>query len=152
MLVMNDTFLEDLISEYSKEEAIKKEEEKRRQFFQTIGKKGGLAKKNSLNFSKVVSVRFTEKEFEKLQQKADKHHLKLSQLLRLICTQQELRINEFAVDETLLQYGNHFVRISNLLRNHEWNQFENKQEIWFEIQNIIKLIKEYIYQNGLKNE
>jgi hypothetical protein len=66
--------------------------------------------------------------------------------------EKELKINEFQTDEVLLQYGNHFKKISNLLRNREWNVFENKKEILVRIENLIELIHQYLYSKIKKNE
>ena len=111
-----------------------------------------MKKKTANQFSKIVSVRFTEKEFEKIQKEADFYKLKISKYLRLVSTEKELKINEFQTDAVLLNYGNNFIRISNLLRNREWNEFENKKEILEEIQTTTRLIREYLYQQIIKHE
>ena len=59
--------------------------------------------------------------------------------------EKELKINEFKTDEVLLQFGNNFKKITNLLRNREWNVFENKKEILLRIENVIELIHQYLY-------
>jgi hypothetical protein len=66
--------------------------------------------------------------------------------------EKELKINEFQTDEVLLQFGNHFKKITNLLRNREWNVFENKKEILAKIENLIDLIHQYLYSKIQKNE
>jgi hypothetical protein len=38
----------------------------------------------------------------------------------MILTEKELKINEFKTEEVLLQYGNHFIRIKNLLRHRDF--------------------------------
>ncbi|EKB56716.1 plasmid mobilization protein [Bergeyella zoohelcum] len=126
--------------------------EKRKKHFQSIGRKGGLAKKKSALFSKIISTKVTEKEYLRIKVKAEKLNLKLSKYARLVLTEQELKINEFKTDEVLLQYGNHFIRISNLLRNREWNEFENKKKILNEIQTVTQLIRECLYRKIIENE
>ena len=56
-----------------------------------------------------------------------------------------LKIDEFKTDEILLEYGNNFKRIKNLLRHREWNFFANKKKIIVEIEEIIELVREYLY-------
>ena len=54
--------------DYLKEEQKEKNaEEKRKNYFKTIGKKGGLAKKKSALFSKTISTKLTEKELQEIQ-------------------------------------------------------------------------------------
>ena len=143
---MENDFLKDFILQISKQQEQKDADERRKKHFQSIGRKGGLKKKTSQQFSKVVSVRFTEKEFEEIEKQASKYNLKISKYLRLLLTEKELRINEFKTDEVLLQYGNHFVRIRNLLRHREFSEFENKKEILREIENVTQLIYQYLYE------
>ena len=149
---MKNDFLKQFVRQISEKQIAKVAEEKRRNRFREIGRKGGLKKKTANHFSKVVSVRFTEKEFEKIQKEAEKYNLKISNYLRLISTEKELKVNEFKTDEVLLNYGNNFIRISNLLRNRQWSEFENKKEILEEIQTVTKLMREYLYQKIIENE
>ncbi len=151
---MENDFLKDFILQISKQQEQKDADERRKKHFQTIGRKGGLRKKTSQQFSKVVSVRLTEKEFEEIEKQASKYNLKISKYLRLLLTEKELKINEFKTDQVLLQYGNHFVRIKNLLRHREFSEFENKKEILREIENVTQLIYQYLYdkQNTQQTE
>ena len=151
---MENDFLKDFILQISKQREQKDADERRKKHFQTIGRKGGLRKKTSQQFSKVVSVRLTEKEFEEIEKQASKYNLKISKYLRLLLTEKELKINEFKTDQVLLQYGNHFVRIKNLLRHREFSEFENKKEILREIENVTQLIYQYLYdkQNTQQTE
>ena len=121
-------------------------------FALSIGRKGGLAKKQSAKYSKIISTKVTEKEYSEIYKKAETLNLKLSKYVRMVLTEKELKINEFKTDEVLLRYGNHFIRITNLLRNREWNEFENKKQILEEIQTATKLIREYLYQKIIENE
>ncbi|WP_454059740.1 plasmid mobilization protein [Elizabethkingia ursingii] len=143
---MENDFLKDFILQISKQQEQKDAEEKRKKHFQTIGRKGGLKKKTSGQFSKVVSVRLTEKEFEEIEKQASKYNLKISKYLRLLLTEKELKINEFKTDEVLLQYGNHFIIIKNLLRHHGFSEFENKKQILHEIEAVTNLIYQYLYE------
>ncbi|MCL1667519.1 special sigma factor [Elizabethkingia ursingii] len=149
---MENDFLKNFILQISKQQEQKDAEEKRKKHFQTIGRKGGLKKKTSGQFSKVVSVRLTEKEFEEIEKQASKYNLKISKYLRLILTEKELKINEFKTDEVLLQYGNHFIRIKNLLRHHEFSEFENKKQILHEIEIVTNLIYQYLYEKQNKQK
>ena len=119
--------------------------EKRKKHFQEIGRKGGLKTRFEPQLSKVISFRLTDLEYEDSQQKAQKFNLKLSAYSRMVHLQKELKVNEFETDKTLLNYGNNFVRITNLLRNKEWNMFQNKKRILMEIQEVIDLIRQYLY-------
>ncbi|OPC52972.1 special sigma factor [Elizabethkingia anophelis] len=143
---MENDFLKDFILQISKQQEKKDAEEKRKKYFQTIGRKGGLKTKTSGQFSKVVSVRLTEKEFEEIEKQALKYNLKISKYLRLLLTEKELKINEFKTDEVLLEYGNHFIRIKNLLRHHEFSEFENKKQILYEIETVTNLMYQYLYE------
>ena len=149
---MEKDFLEEFIKKAVEENEKKIDGEKRKKYFQTIGRKGGLKKKTSQQFSKVISVRLTEKEFEEIEKQALKYNLKISKYLRLILTEKELKINEFQTDEVLLQYGNHFIRIKNLLRHHEFSEFENKKQILHEIEAVTNLIYQYLYEKQNKRK
>ena len=149
---MEKDFLTNFITKIQEEQEEKNAEEKRKNYFKTIGKKGGLAKKKSALFSKTISAKLTEKEFEAIKEKAEKQNLKISQYIRLILTERELKINEFKTDEVLLSYGNNFKRIKNLLRNHEFSNLENKAEIIREIEEVTKSIYNYLYQNRIRDE
>ena len=71
----------------------------------------------------------THSEYETLIQKQEKYPLKLSTYIRNVLFEKELNVNEFQTDEVLLQFGNNFKKITNLLRNREWTVFENKKKI-----------------------
>lgn len=144
---MKQDFLAHFITKIQEEQKQKIAEEKRKHHFKTIGRKGGLSKKKSAVFSKTISAKLTEKEFQSIKEKAEKLNLKISKYVRLILTEKELKVNEFKTDEVLLSYGNHFKRISNLLRNREFSNLENKNEILQEIKNTTDLIYNYLYQN-----
>ena len=149
---MEQDFLTNFITKIQQEQEQKDAEEKRKNHFRTIGKKGGLAKKKSALFSKTISAKLTQREFEAIKEKAEKQNLKISQYVRLILTERELKINEFKTDEVLLSYGNNFKRIKNLLRNHEFSNLENKAEIIREIEEVTKSIYNYLYQNRIPDE
>jgi hypothetical protein len=142
---MEKDFLKEFIQQATKENEARIAEEKRKKHFRELGRKGGLKKKTSQQFSKVVSIRLTEKEYEEIETLASKYNLKISKYLRLILTEKELKINEFQTDEVLLQYGTYFKKITHLLRNREWNVFENKKEILGKIQKTVDLIHQYLY-------
>ena len=147
---MENDFLQEFINQATKENEAKIAQEKRKKHFQEIGRKGGLKKKTSQQFSKVISVRLTEKEFDEIEKQASKYHLKISKYVRMILTEKELKINEFKTEEILLQYGNHFIRIKNLLRHRAFSEFENKKQILHEIENITILIYQYLYEKQNK--
>lgn len=149
---MEQDFLTNFITKIQQEQEQKDAEEKRKNYFKTIGKKGGLAKKKSALFSKTISAKLTEKEFEILRTKAEKLNLKISKYVRLVLTEKELKVNKFKTDEVLLSYGNNFNRIKNLLRNREFSSLENKAEIMREIEGVTKLIYNYLYQNRIRDE
>ncbi len=149
---MENDFLKTFVQQISKEEEQKNAAQKKRKCFQELGRKGGLKKKTSGQFSKVISVRFTEKEFEEIRKESEKFKITFSKYLRLIFTEKELKINEFKTDEILLKYGDNFIKIRNLLRNKEWTAFEKKKEILTEIELVLGLIKNYLYQKNIENE
>ena len=151
-IVMENDFLKSFVQQISKEEEQKKAEQKKKKYFQELGRKGGLKKKTSGHFSKVISVRFTEKEFEEIKNESEKYELSFSKYLRLICTEKELKINEYGADEILLKYGDYFIKIRNLLRHSEWTAFENKKEILAKIEEVLDLIKQYLYKKNLHHE
>ena len=149
---MEQDFLTNFITKIQQEQEQKDAEQKRKNYFRTIGKKGGLAKKKSALFSKTISAKLTEKEFKILRTKAEKLNLKISKYVRLILMERELKINEFKTDEVLLSYGNNFNRIKNLLRNRDFSSLDNKGEIMREIEEVTKLIYNYLYQNRIRDE
>ena len=120
--------------------------------FREIGRKGGLKKKMANHLSKIVSIRFTEREFAQINQQAERHKLNLSKYLRMVATGKELKVHEFKTDQVLLDYGNNFARITNLLRNREWSDFESKKAILLEIDLVAKLLREYLYEKLHSNE
>ena len=149
---MEKDFLQEFIHQVAKENQAKIAQEKRKKYFQELGRKGGLKTKENKKLDKVISIRMTNSEYEILLQKQEKHPLKLSTYIRNILFEKELKINEFQTDEVLLQYGAHFKKITNLLRNREWNAIENKKEILMRIENLIELIHQYLYSKIQKNE
>ena len=137
-------FIDKMVQE--KEQKVQKiNAEKRKKHFQEIGRKGGLKTKSEQHLSKVISFRLTDQEYEESRQKAQKFNLKLSAYSRMVHLQKELKVNEFETDKMLLNYGNNFVRIKNLLRNREWNIFQNKKQILKEIEEDLDLIRQYLY-------
>ena len=149
---MEKDFLQEFIHQVAKENQAKIAQEKRKKYFQVLGRKGGLKTKENKKLDKVISIRMTNSEYEILLQKQEKHPLKLSTYIRNILFEKGLKINEFQTDEVLLQYGAHFKKITNLLRNREWNAIENKKEILMRIENLIELIHQYLYIKIQKNE
>ncbi|MDN3691751.1 special sigma factor [Chryseobacterium tructae] len=149
---MEKDFLQEFINQATKENEANIAQEKRKKYFQEIGRKGGLKTKQNKKLDKVISIRMTNSEYEILIQKQKKYPLKLATYIRNVLFEKELKINEFQTDEVLLKYGNHFKKISNLLRNREWNVFENKKEILENIENLIELIHQYLYSKTQKNE
>lgn len=67
---MEQDFLTNFITKIQEEQKEKNAEEKRKNYFKTIGKKGGLAKKKSALFSKTISAKLTQREFEAIKEKA----------------------------------------------------------------------------------
>jgi hypothetical protein len=149
---MGKDFLQEFIHQVAKENEAKIAQEKRKKYFQELGRKGGLKTKENKKLDKVISIRMTNAEYEILLQKQEKHPLKLSTYIRNVLFEKELKINEFQTDEVLLQYGTNFKKITNLLRNREWNVFENKKEILVKIENLIELIHQYLYSKTQKSE
>lgn len=149
---MEKDFLQEFINQATKEKEAKIAQEKRKKYFQELGRKGGLKTKENKKLDKVISIRMTHSEYEILIKKQEKYPLKLSTYIRSVLFEKELKINEFQTDEVLLQYGNHFKKITNLLRNREWSVFENKKEILVRIENLIELIHRYIYSKTQRNE
>ncbi|WP_404985352.1 plasmid mobilization protein [Chryseobacterium sp. M5] len=149
---MEKDFLQEFVQQAAKENAEKIAREKRKKYFQELGRKGGLKTKENKKLDKVISIRMTNSEYEILIQKQEKYPLKLSTYVRNILFEKELKINEFQTDEVLLQYGNNFKKITNLLRSREWNVFENKKEIVVRIETLIELIHQYLYSKTQKNE
>jgi hypothetical protein len=149
---MEKDFLQEFIHQATKQNEAKIAQEKRKKYFQDLGRKGGLKTKENKKLDKVISIRMTSTEYKILIQKQEKYPLKLSTYIRNVLFEKELKINEFQTDEVLLQYGTHFKKITNLLRNREWNVFENKKEILVKIENLIELIQQYLYSKIQKNE
>ena len=149
---MKNDFLQEFINQATQENEVKIAQEKRKKHFQELGRKGGLKTKENKKLDKVISIRMTHSEYETLIQKQEKYSLKLSTYIRNVLFEKELKINEFQTDEILLQFGNHFIRIKNLLRHRAFSEFENKKQILHEIENITKLIYQYLYEKQNKQK
>ena len=149
---MEKDFLKEFINQATQENEAKIAQEKRKKHFQELGRKGGLKTKENKKLDKVISIRMTHSEYETLIQKQEKYPLKLSTYIRNVLFEKELNVNEFQTDEVLLQFGNNFKKITNLLRNREWTVFENKKEILVKIENVVDLIHQYLYSKTQKNE
>lgn len=142
---MENDQLRQFVQQISREQEKKIAQEKRRNYFKEIGRKGGLKKKTSNQFTRVVSTRLTQKEFDEASQEAKRYNLKFSKFTRLKITDGELRINEFKEHETLLSYGNNFIRIKNMFRRSEFSQLDHTKVILREVENVTKLIYDYLY-------
>ena len=149
---MKNDFLQEFINQATQENEAKIAQEKRKKHFQELGRKGGLKTKENKKLDKVISIRMTHSEYETLLHKQEKSPLKLSTYIRNVLFEKELKINEFKTEEILLQYGNHFIRIKNLLRHRAFSEFENKKQILHEIENITKLIYQYLYEKQNKQK
>ena len=141
---MNNEFLKNIITKSTEQKMQKVAAEKRKKYFQNLGRKGGLKKKNNSQLGKIISFRLTDLEYEESLKKAQKFNLKLSAFARMVHLEKELKIKEFETEKVLLEYGNNFIRIKNLLRHREWNVFENKSEIIKEIELVLQLMREYL--------
>ena len=144
-------FLKNIITKPTEQKMQKVVAEKRKKYFQDLGRKGGLKKKSNLQLTKIISFRLTDLEYEESQKESQKYNLKLSAYARMVHLQKELKINEFKIDEILLQYGNNSKRITNLLRHREWNVFENKKEILTKIETTNDLMYQYLYSKMNQN-
>ena len=142
---MENDQLRQFVQQISREQEKKIAQEKRRNYFKEIGRKGGLKKKTSNQFTKVVSTRLTQKEFDEAIQEAKRYNLKFSKYTRLKITNGELRIKEFVDDKTLLEYGNNFIRIKNMFRRSEFSQLDHTKVILREVEIVTKLIYDYLY-------
>ena len=138
--------LQDFILKISKQQEKKIADEKRKKYFQSIGRKGGLKKKTANQLTRTISTRLTEKEFEEIGKKAAQYNLRISKYARLILTETELKINEFATDKLLLEYGNHFIRIKNLLRHREFSKLDSTKVVLRKVEEITDLIYRYLYE------
>ena len=141
----NNDFLKNIITKSTQQKMQKIAAEKRKKYFQDLGRKGGLKKKSNLQLTKIISFRLTDLEYEESQIKSQKYNLKLSAYARMVHLQRELKVKEFDTDKLLLEYGNNFIRIKNLLRHREWNVFQNKSKILKEIEEVLDLIRTYLY-------
>ena len=131
---MEENYLKRILIKTTQEKEQKINAEKRKKYFQDLGRKGGLKKKSDLHLTRIISFRLTDLEYENTQKKSQKYNFKLSAYARMVHLQKELKVKEFKIDETLLQYANNSKRITNLLRHREWNVFENKKEILTKIE------------------
>ena len=149
---MKKDFLEEFVNEATKEIEAKIALEKRKKHFQELGRKGGLKTKENKILDKVISVRMSNSEYGTLIKKQKKYPIKLSTYIRNVLFERELKINEFKIDEILLQYLNNSKKITNLLRNREWNMFENKKAILAKIETTNDLMYQYLYSKMQKDE
>ena len=141
----NNDSLKKIITKSTEQKMQKVAAEKRKKYFQDLGRKGGLKKKSTLQLTKIISFRLTDLEYEESQKKSQKYNLKLSAYARMVYLQKELKVREYDTDKILLKYGNNFIRIKNLIRHREWNVFQNKSKILKEIEEVLDLIRTYLY-------
>lgn len=137
---------EDFILQITKQEEQKSALERRKKYFQTIGRKGGLKKKTSSQLTRTISTRLTEKEYQEIEKKAALYNLRISKYVRLVLTETELKIKEFATDKLLLEYGNNFIRIKNLLRHREFSKLDHTKVVLRKIEEVTDLIYRYLYE------
>ena len=149
---MKKDFLEEFVNEATKEIEAKIALEKRKKHFQELGRKGGLKTKENKILDKVISVRMSNSEYDTLIKKQKKYPIKLSTYIRNVLFERELKINEFKIDEILLQYLNNSKKITNLMRHREWNMFENKKAILAKIETTNDLMYQYLYSKMQKDE
>lgn len=140
----NKDSLKNIITKSAEQKMQKVVAEKRKKYFQDLGRKGGLKKKDNSRLDKIISFRLNHFEYEESLKKAQNFNLKLSAYARMVHLEKELKIKEFETEKVLLEYGNNFIRIKNLLRNREWNIFKNKSEIIKEIELVLQLMREYL--------
>ncbi|MBE7653872.1 plasmid mobilization protein [Tenacibaculum finnmarkense] len=135
----NNNWLDDV--ENWKNETEKNEQEKKRiSRLREIGKLGGRPiKTNSRN--KQVNVRFTEKEFLNIKEKAEKLNISVSEFIRNSALNKKLPNLE--IDKTLTTYALNFSRIKNIFKS-EKVQEKKFIEIEKELNVVIKLIKNYL--------
>ena len=145
MINMKNDFSKNIIAKATEQKVQKIDAEKRKKHFQEIGRKGGLKKKSEPQLMRVISFRTTEIEYQLEIEKAQKVNLKLSTFARMVYQGKVLKIHEFNNDELLLEYGNNFIRIKNLLRHREWSVFSNKNKILHKIEEVLELISQYLY-------
>jgi len=142
---MEENYLKRILIKTTQKKEQRINAEKRKKYFQEIGRKGGLKTKSNSQLTKVVSFRLTDMEYKDSIRESQKYNLRLSTYARLRYLEKTFKIKEFENDEFLLTYGNSFIRINNLLRHREWNMFENKKRIMDEIEEVLRLIRKYLY-------
>ena len=81
---MENDQLRQFIQQISREQEKKIAQEKRRNYFKEIGRKGGMKKKTSNLFTRVVSTRITEKEYEEIEKIAKRFKLSVSKYFRFL--------------------------------------------------------------------
>ena len=148
----NNDFLKNIITKSTQQKMQKIAAEKRKKYFQDLGRKGGLKKKNNSQLGKIISFRLPDYEYEESLKKAQKYNLKLSTYSRMVHLEKELKIKEYQTDEILLQYANNSKKITNLLRHREWSVFKNKKEILDKIETTNDLMYQYLYSKMHTNE
>ena len=149
---MKEDFFKKFVQKATQENEQKLNAEKRKNHFKDLGRRGGLKKKSDPQLTRIISFRMTESEYQIELKKAEKVKLKLSTFARMVYQGKVLKIKEFKTDEILLQFGNNFKKITNLLRNREWTVFENKKEILAKIETTVDMIHHYLYSKIQKNE
>ncbi len=149
---MEENYLKRILIKTTQKKEQRINAEKRKKYFQEIGRKGGLKTKSNSQLKKVISFRLTDIEYKDSVRECQKYNLRLSTYARLRYLEKTFKINEFENDEFLLTYGNSFIRINNLLRHREWNMFENKKRIMDEIEEVLRLIKNYLYSKIDRDE
>ena len=126
---MENDFLKSFVLKVSREQEQKKETENRKQYFRELGKKGGLKKKSANQLLRVVSVRFTEKEYIQLKSKCDAAGMKMEPFLRALvsgCTLRERPPDSYkALASQVAAIGNNLNQLTRLANS--TGKIENAQ-------------------------
>lgn len=140
---MENNSLKNLAERLAKSRKIKEEKEKRKAYYRSIGRKGGLVKKvEKLKLKNRVSTRITDDEYRNFKLEMKKYNLSQAKLLRLKITNTELKINEFIEDEQLFLVLTNMKRIGNLLKHSSFSNLANDNSFKNLFEETLKLLKE----------
>ena len=106
--------------------------------FREYGKLGGRPKKEIKKERKRVNLSFSIEEYKKLEKRAEKHNMKLTEYCYKLISEKELP--NYEENKVLIQYGSNFSRISNYMKRGVFNQME-KDRLIKEIEEVISGIK-----------
>lgn len=133
-------FIKDFAKRLAEEHEVKQKKIERQKQLTEWGKLGGRPKKE-IKKTKIISLRFTPDELDKIIEKSKEQNLKIADYCRIILS--EKTFPKVAENKLLITYAHNFSRISNFIKMGIFTD-EEKKPLLDEIKLVIAEIRENI--------